>query len=290
MRDPEHLFFVGPGRAGLAVGHALWQTDRVASLTYCGRRPEPPAHPLFTQGTARYVFGLEQPGLRTTAVFLAVPDDILPEMAHTLAGQGPAPVHCAAFHLSGALSTDILAPLHSQGYSVGSMHPLQTLAHPVTGAARLRGSAFAVTGEPGAVQTARRLLGYLDASALTVPVAGRPLYHAAATVVANYIPTLLAMGGRLLVEAGVDEDDAVGALLPLARGALDNVEEFGLLEALTGPVVRGDLETVRLHLRAMEPREREVYRTLGRELIVLARARGLDDEVARELERMLARA
>jgi predicted short-subunit dehydrogenase-like oxidoreductase (DUF2520 family) len=282
----ENLFFVGPGRAGLALGHALWQADAVAELTYCGRRPEPPSHPLFMQGVARYVFGLQQPPLATSAVFLSVPDDVLAEMAHTLAGHGRAPAGCAAFHLSGALSTDVLAPLHHRGYSVGSVHPLQALAHPITGADRLRGSYFAVSGEPGAIRVARRLLRYLDAPMLTIPVSRRAVYHAAAVVAANYVPTLLALAGRLLVQAGVPEDKAVDALLPLARGALDNVEDLGLLEALTGPVTRGDVETIRLHLAAMEPREREVYRMLGRELVILARARGLEDDAAQELDEL----
>lgn len=282
----ENLFFVGPGRAGLALGHALWQADAVGELTYCGRRPEPPSHPLFHQGAARYVFGLEPPPIETTAVFLSVPDDVLPEMAHTLAGQGRAPAGCAGFHLSGALSTDVLAPLHHRGYPVGSLHPLQALAHPVSGADRLRGSYFAISGEPEAVRVAHRLLGHIDGHPLTVPVTRRALYHAAAVVAANYVPALLALAGRLLVQAGVPDEEAIDALLPLVRGALDNVEEMGPLAALTGPVTRGDVETVRIHLLAMEPREREVYRSLGRELVILARARGLDDEVSRELEEL----
>lgn len=266
----ERLFFVGPGRAGLALGYALWQAEAVEDITYCGRRPEPPSHPLFIQGLARYCFGLERPAPGTDAVFLSVPDRILPEMAHTLAGQGNAPPGCAAFHLSGALSGDVLAPLHARGYAVGTFHPLQALAHPVTGADRLPGSTVAVSGEPGAVRVARRLVRYLRGSEVTIPVTQRPLYHAAAVLASNYLAVLLAVGGRLLVRAGVSEDRALEALLPLARGTLENVGEMGLGPALTGPVARGDAETVRLHLKSMEPREREVYRALGRELARLA--------------------
>lgn len=283
----ENLFFVGPGRAGLALADALWQTEAVGEITFCGRRPEPPAHPLFTQGIARYCFGLEQPAIHTTAVFLSVPDDALPEMAHALAGQGAAPAECAAFHLSGAVSADVLAPLHARGYRVGSFHPLQALANPVTGAARLPGSWFAVSGEPQAVHVARRLLAALDARSLTVPVTRRPLYHAAAVVASNFVPALLAVAARLLVQAGVPQEDALQALIPLTRGSLENVAEMGLGPALTGPLPRGDLETIRLHLRSLEPREREVYRTLGRELLILARSWGMDDEVAEEVSSLL---
>jgi predicted short-subunit dehydrogenase-like oxidoreductase (DUF2520 family) len=278
----ERLMFIGPGRAGLALGYALWQAEAIESITYCGRRPEPPSHPLFTQGTARYCFGLERPAPGTDAVILSVPDDILAEMTHALAGQGAAPPHCAAFHLSGALSGDVLAPLHECGYSVGTLHPLQSLAHPVTGADRLPGSTFSLSGEPGAVRVARRLLGHLNASDVAISVTLRPLYHAAAVMASNHLAVLLGLAGRLLVRAGVPEDEALKAVLPLARGTLENVNELGLGHALTGPVARGDTETVRLHLASMEPREREVYRALSRELTALAEEWGVVDAESAE--------
>lgn len=280
----ERAYFVGPGRTGLSLGYALWQADAAASLTYCGRRPDPPSHPLFVQGIARYCFGLERPAPDTTVVFLTVPDDVLPEMAHALAGHGDAPKGCAAFHCSGALSTDVLAPLHARGYDVGSLHPLQAIAHPVTGADRLPGSGFAVSGGREASAAGRRVVASLGGVPLAIPVNRRPLYHAAAVTASNHLTALLAMAGRLLVQAGVPEDEALAALVPLARGTLENVAEMGVGPSLTGPVQRGDVETVLLHLRAMEPRERAVYTTLGREMVELASAFGLAEDVAARLE------
>ena len=125
---------------------------------------------------------------------------------------------------------------------------------------------------------ARRLVARLDGTTLTVPVARRPLYHAAAVVASNYLPVLLALAARLLVLAGVDEDEAIPALLPLMRGTLDNIAELGLAPALTGPISRGDVETVRLHLGTLPDREARVYRDLGREAVALAEARGLEGE------------
>ena len=271
----DRLVFVGPGRTGLALGYALHQAGGLESLTYFGRRPEPPAHPVFIEGTAHYHFGLAQPPLGTTAVLLTVPDDVLPAMAHALAGQGPPPEGCVALHCSGTLSSDVLAPLHAVGYRVGSLHPLQSLAHPVTGAERLVGSWFAISGEPEATAVARRLVAELNGTPLTIPVTRRPLYHAAAVVASNYLPVLLALAARLLVHAGVKEEDAVPALLPLMRGTLENIGELGLAPALTGPIARGDVETVRLHLRMLPEREARLYRDLGREAVTLAEARGL---------------
>ena len=273
---------VGPGRMGLALGYALMEAEAVRALTVCGRRPDPPAHPLFVQGLARYCFGLEPPRPDTAAVFLAVPDQVVPEMAHALAGQGRPPMGCAAFHLSGALSTEVLAPLYAQGYAVGSFHPLQAIAHPVTGAERLPGSYLAVTGAPEAVNVARRLAAALGSPVLTVPEARRPLYHAAAVMASNFLPPLLDAACRMLERAGVPYDEALPALLPLVRGALANIEEAGLEAAVTGPIPRGDVETVGLHLRALDPEDRRLYVLLARALIRLSAGR-LSEERQKEL-------
>lgn len=283
----EEVVFVGPGRMGLALGYAFWQSEAVDSLTYCGRRPQPPSHPLFTQGSARYVFGLERPEEGTTALFLSLPDESLPEMARSLAALGESPGGTAAFHLSGALGTDPLAPLHAEGYAVGSLHPFQTVAHPVTGADLLPGSYFAVSGEPQALSVARRLLNALGSPALTVPVSRRPLYHVAGVFASNYVLALLAIAARLLGRAGLSGEEALGALLPLTRGVLENVESLGPEQALTGPLARGDVETVQLHLRTLGESERGLYAELGRQLLEALPTPDLEDELRDQLLEIL---
>jgi predicted short-subunit dehydrogenase-like oxidoreductase (DUF2520 family) len=285
----ERLFFVGPGRAGLSLGYALWQAGATDSLTFCGRRPDPPAHPLFIEGVAQYVFGMERPQEGTTAVFLSVPDLILPEISMALAAHGEAPGGCVAFHLSGALGTDPLAPLLAHGYGIGTLHPLQSLADPVLGARQLLGIHFAISGDPRALATARRIVHHLGASSIAVPVSRRPLYHAAAVFASNYLAGLMSAAGRLMAQAGVPEEDALQAILPLARGSLENLERMGPVQALTGPISRGDLETIRLHLRTLEPRERALYATLGLEILHLAREGGLEEDVAEGVREMLER-
>jgi predicted short-subunit dehydrogenase-like oxidoreductase (DUF2520 family) len=283
----ERLFIVGPGRVGLSLGYALWQTGAAISLTYCGRRQDPPPHPLFIEGIARYVFGLEQPDPGTTAVFLSVPDEVLPELSIALAAHGEAPSGCAAFHLSGALGTDPLAPLLARNYAVGTLHPLQTVADPVLGARQLQGVTFALSGDPNALATARRLIHHLGGDGIAVPLTRRPLYHAAAVFASNYLAGLIAAASRLMAQAGIPEEEALQAILPLARGSLENLERMGPVQALTGPISRGDLETVRLHLRTLEPRERALYSALGLELLNLAMEGGLGEERREEIREIL---
>jgi predicted short-subunit dehydrogenase-like oxidoreductase (DUF2520 family) len=209
-------------------------------------------------------------------------------VAETLAQIGAAPPGCAALHLAGALSTEPLAPLHAAGYAVGSMHPLQAVADPWSGGERLIGSAFALGGEPAALSAAKRLVHALGGRALIVPPVQRPTYHTAAVFASNYVVALVATAVRLLGHTGIEEGEALSAVLPLVRGTLDNLEHLGLASALTGPVARGDIETVRAHLCRLSPADRALYCALGRETLQLARAAGLDELRAAELHALLA--
>lgn len=283
----DRIVVIGPGRMGLALGGALMEAGAVETLTYLGRSPEAPPHPLFEAEGVTYTMGHGPIPADTTILILAVPDDALHDVANQVARMGPTPSPCVALHLSGALSTDVLTPLHMAGYMVGSLHPLQTVADPWSGAERLRGCAYAVAGEPGAMTAARGLVSALDGQTLVIPPALRPMYHAAAVFASNYVLAAAAAIARTLAEAGVSEGDAVAAALPLMRGTMDNVEQLGLGSALTGPVARGDVDTVRLHLSRLSPRERRLYSALGLETVQLARAVGLDPDRAAEIEALL---
>ncbi len=133
----------------------------------------------------------------------------------------------------------------------------------------------------------RRHIQERDLRLLLIPPTMRPLYHAAAVFASNYLLALLAIAVRLLQDAGVPADDALPAILPLMRGTLDNVQHLGVPAALTGPVARGDTDTIRLHLARLSGEDRELYCALGRELLPLARAAGLDERRAAELETLL---
>lgn len=293
-----NVVIVGAGRMGLALGSALRQQDALSRLVYFGRAHEPPPHPIFDPfpvdgdvdvpvARAEYRQLPAQPAAGTHIIILAVPDNALPEVAYDLAQMGPAPGGCVALHMSGALSTDVLGPLHSAGYAIGSIHPLMAVADPWLAGERLLRAAFALGGEPAAIAAGRRIVSALGGLPLVIASAMRPLYHAAAVLASNYLVALTAAAARVLGEAGVTADDALPALLPLLRGTLDNIEQLGMPAALTGPIARGDSDTVRLHLARLSVADRVLYCGLGLELLRLARETGLDDERAEEIESLL---
>jgi predicted short-subunit dehydrogenase-like oxidoreductase (DUF2520 family) len=167
--------------------------------------------------------------------------------------KGDAPQGCALFHTSGALSLDVLTPLHDRGYAVVSLHPLRAVADPRAGLEHFRESFFSLSGESGAIRTGERILRLLDGRSLTIPTSRRPLYHAAAVMASNHLVFLFRDAIDILCQAGVPEDEAAEVLVSLARGTLENVSDLGIERALTGPLLRGDVDTIELHLRALSP-------------------------------------
>lgn len=284
----ERLVFVGPGRVGLALGYALVRAEAVESLLYLGRRPEPPHHPLFTDGLAEYRFGLEAPPLGTTAVLLTVPDQVIEEVAEALAARGEPSPGTPAFHCAGALGAEPLAALDQRGYRVGTLHPMQAVPYAVAGADRLEGACFALSGEPEALAAGRRIVSALGGRAIQVPTARRPLYHAAAVMASNYLLVLLDTAARLLAEAGATPEEAQEAVVGLARGTLENAAELGMDRAPTGPIRRGDVGVVDLHLRTLGQADAQLYAALG--LRALERGRGdLPPGAAERLEELFER-
>jgi len=229
---------------------------------------------------ARNGFRVPRAGL----LFLAVPDRAVGEMAARIAGMDP-PLDLAVAHLSGALGLDVLAPLRPR--PVGSFHPLQSFPAPRDPAA-FRGITIAVdAGTPALRKRLFALARRLGARPKQVGDEQRAIYHAAAVYASNFVDVVVAEGVRLLMGMGWSEKEATRALLPLAEGAVSNIRERGPLKALTGPIRRGDAETVERHLRSLD--RPGLYRMLGLVALEIAQEAGLDPAAAERTRRALTR-
>ncbi|MDQ3389075.1 MAG: DUF2520 domain-containing protein [Gemmatimonadota bacterium] len=286
--ERERLWIVGPGRMGLAFGLLLRAAGALESLTYTGGRSAPPSHPLLAGAApfARLLAAGHPPEEGTTGILLAVPDAALTPAAEALAASG-VPRGVPVLHLSGSRGAEALSALAESGTPVGSLHPLAAVADPVSGAERLRGAAYGVEGEGAARVFALRLVTAAGGVALPMEAGGKPLYHAAAVFASNYVVTLLALAERFMERAGIPAAEGRSALASLAAGAVENVREWGPAGALTGPVLRGERETILLHLSRLSGEESALYSLLGRETLALARQQGLDGEAAASLGAIL---
>jgi predicted short-subunit dehydrogenase-like oxidoreductase (DUF2520 family) len=197
-------------------------------------------------------------------LLLTVPDDMLANVAAMLSASGAIRPGQFVAHTSGRHGLDVLAPAAARGAHVLALHPAMTFTGTARDLARLPGCVFGVTAGPDTAELAERLVLDLGGTPVTVPEQLRTLYHAGLAHGANHLGTLVAQSMDLLRAAGVD--DPAATLRPLLSAALDNALDDGDA-ALTGPIVRGDVETVRAHLAelaAHEPDALESYVALAR--------------------------
>ncbi len=231
-------------------------------------------------------------GAGTTLYLVCVPDDAIEHVADTLAealADGTSPAArtigaswpLAVAHTSGATSTAALAACGRAGALTLAVHPLQTFSDPASGPRRLEGTAMAVT--PGLPETAgeawllgERIAHAVGARPFLLQEEDRVLYHAAATIASNYLVTVAHVAEDLFTQAGFPPGEALPALLPLMRGALDNLAQQGSVAALTGPLSRGDVATVSAHISELAdraPAHLPMYRRLGEATLEIVRLR-----------------
>lgn len=256
------VVIVGPGRAGGAMAIASTRAghELVGVLSRSGAGPGP-------------VVEWDRPLPEADLVLLAVRDEAIVEVAGRLAPycRGVA----VAAHLSGFMPVTTLRPLAEAGVSIGGLHPLQTFPDAERGAAAVAGSFAGIGGEPLAVDVLTLFAVSVGMEVFLLDDVMRPAYHAAAAAASGFVVAALSLAADLFAGAGVDPAVA----RPLVEHSVANVYQAG--EALTGPIVRGDIETVVGHLTAA----RQVSEDVGRVFRLMAEATairaGRADQVAR---------
>jgi predicted short-subunit dehydrogenase-like oxidoreductase (DUF2520 family) len=253
---------VGAGRVGAVVGAVL----RAAGHEVTGAAGESAA--------TRTRIETLLPGVhhdKPTAVarscdllLLTVPDDMLANVVTMLAASGAIRRGQYVVHTSGKHGISVLEPAARVGARVLAMHPAMTFTGTDVDLARLRGCVFGVTAEAGTRALAESLVADLGGTVTWVEEDRRTLYHAGLAHGANHLVTLVAQAMDLLRASGAT--DPAATLRPLLGAALDNALTYGDA-ALTGPIVRGDVETVRAHvtdIAATSPGTLDSYVVLAR--------------------------
>jgi predicted short-subunit dehydrogenase-like oxidoreductase (DUF2520 family) len=196
-------------------------------------------------------------------LWLCVSDDAIRPCARELSRAGTWKGR-VVLHSSGALSSDELAPLRRRGASVASLHPMMTFVP--SARVRMAEVPFAVEGDPAAVRMARRIVRDLKARAFTLSKRNKPLYHAFGSFSSPMVIATLAMAERIAAAAGVPARMRREVMLPIVRKTFSNYLEGSADKAFSGPIARGDVNTIRRHLRALRKVSgaREIYVALAR--------------------------
>jgi len=212
-------------------------------------------------------------------VLLAVPDDALRQLVAGLAETGAWRTGQLVAHTSGAQGIGVLDPAAARGVLALALHPVMTFAGRPEDVDRLLGATFGVTALDDLRPVAESLVVEMGGEPVWVPESARPLYHAALSIGSNHLVTIVNDALSLLDDAGVAASEQL--LAPLLSASLDNVLRLRDA-ALTGPVARGDVETLRRHRRALSdaaPQLLPSYLAMARRTAERAHAVGrLDDE------------
>jgi len=263
-RRRPSISIVGPGNLGTALATTLAAAGYELKFLATRGQGRAKSH---VQSLARRlkarVVKLGKQALTTEIVWITVPDDAIAAVARALAktqdwdGQ-------IVFHSSGALTSDELAPLRAKGALVASVHPMMTF---VRGAVPvMTGVHFAVEGDAPAVRVARSIVGELGGRAFVIRKQAKVLYHLFGSFASPLVIALMASLEQVAGEAGIRRSDVKRVMSPLLWQTLRNYMNRGAGSAFSGPLVRGDVATVRKHLVELETlsEAKHVYIALAR--------------------------
>lgn len=287
---------IGAGRVGSSIGFLLRNVEyRVTAVA---------TRSMATAERAKAFIGAGEPltdvakaASQADIVFITTPDRAIKEVCETIAAGGGFRAGSLVIHTSGAHTLDLLDAARDAGAYRVVLHPLQSLASREQGARNLPDSYFRIEADSAALEAAREIVAALGGRELVLPRWNSDqdsvaLYHAGAVVVSNYFVALVDYGLKFYQSLGADKQEALKAVLPLIQGTLHNIETLGISDALTGPIMRGDTQTVRAHLGAMRKRTPELvslYKELARCTVSMARDRGsIAQDAAEELLSLVA--
>ena len=288
---PKTVAIIGAGRVGSSVGFLLKRAG-YAVTAVAARTAAAAEQAVAFIGGGEPLADVIKAASRAEIVFITTPDRDIREVCDTISTNDGLKSGSLIVHMSGAHSLELLNAARTTGSYRAVIHPLQSLASREQGIKNLPGSYFRIEADPEALKMAKEIVRALGGIELVMPKwssdkESAALYHAGAVVVSNYFVALVDYGLKFYQALGADKKDALKAVLPLIRGTLDNIETLGIPDALTGPIMRGDTQTVRDHLDAMQKRTPELmglYKELARQTVSVARNKGsITREKAEEL-------
>ncbi|MCJ7691378.1 MAG: DUF2520 domain-containing protein, partial [Clostridiaceae bacterium] len=151
-----------------------------------------------------------------------------------------------------------------------SIHPIFAFPDKYNSYKTLQNACFSIEGPENHMHEIKDFFHSLGNKSFVINSDNKPLYHLASVTVSNLVLSLIHTGCSYLSKCGLSENDALEALLPLIKNNIDNVKENGFLNALTGPVDRNDLGTIKMHMSALPIEDVALYKNLSLKLLSLS--------------------
>lgn len=268
-----NIGIIGAGKVGVSVGRYLKDNNIQISGFYDIDSDNAAFAAQFTQTDC--FSDLEELVKVSDTLFITTPDNVIGSVWDCIKNNMSVQNKIVC-HFSGALSSDVFTDSQSTGAGVCSVHPMLAFSDKLTSYRIPANTFFAIEGDETAVSAVKSLFESLGNTVCRIEKSKKSLYHTAASVLSNEIVALLDMGYSLLEQCGFSRDDAVGATKNLVSGNVKSVLENGCVNALTGPVERNDLQTVKKHVESLEGGDRQIYTLLAKRLVKLAKEKNED--------------
>jgi len=265
---------IGCGKVGKTLGR-LWTERRVLGVRAVLNRSSASTMEAVEFIRSGYAVTGYAELPRTDMILIAASDDAIEVCCQRLCGSSALGPGVIVFHCSGSLPSTILEPAQARGALIASIHPVKSFADPARAVEAFRGTFCAVEGDPEACRELREVMARCGAVPFTIRPDQKLVYHAATVFVCNYLVALLEIGLRCFDQSGVKRDQAMRIMEPIVRETVENALRLGPVDALTGPIARGDQSVIsRQHkaLAAWNPEIAAAYRSLGRVALDLAAA------------------
>ena len=268
----KKIGIIGAGRLGTSLGYALTRAGYAVKAVSTGT--------LSSAEESRNIIGQGialTDNVRTAGsgeiVILSVPDDSISQVVKELDAADLEWKGKLVFHCSGLHPSRLLRPLGVKGALIASIHPSQSFPQKSRAPKAFRGVYFAIEGEAEALAIARIIILDLGGHPFIIQKEDKVLYHAACSIASNFFVALLDGAITLLQGCGLKEETGRDILLPLVERTLRNVKKFNTSAALSGPIIRGDHKTVKIHLQALRehPEIYRIYVSLASQALEIAR-------------------
>jgi predicted short-subunit dehydrogenase-like oxidoreductase (DUF2520 family) len=272
----KRLNIIGCGKVGKTLGR-LWAENQVFEIgDVVNRSNESSIAAVEFLGAGQAASRLGE--MKAADVYMiGTPDGCIAETSAQLSAFGLLKSGAVVFHCSGALSSAELASAKKCGAFVASVHPVKSFASAESAALTFAGTFCGVEGDSEALEVLCPAFEAIGATAFPVNPEQKTLYHAGTVIVCNYLAALLEFGVRVYAKCDIPREQALQVMEPIVRETADNVFKSGTVQALTGPIARGDHQTVAKQIEALDawnPRCGELYKLLGLVALDLSREQG----------------
>ncbi len=285
------IALIGPGRVGCSVSKRLY--DAGYPLTsIIGRNQKRATEACSYIGCSATLASRQLTDAATAdIILLAVPDDQIRKLAVQIQTISPSTKSRTLIHFSGLHPAKIMYH-QSSPWRLLSLHPLLPFADRQKAYVDLQGCPCALESDnPKALVIGKELVNAMGGDSFTIDPGKKSLYHSAACIASNYLVTLFASARELLISSGIEPDRATPLLLPLVQASVENIKNLGPEQGLTGPIVRGDIETVTEHLQTLQDNAPELlqsYLQLGIMTVEISKnAARLDSKTAIAMQDLL---